>query len=267
MLINSKFYFPTEYGQGITLTGEDTDICYASGKDCVLEAPVRFCSGVKIDAQRIGAFSFFNQNSNLRFVESIGRFALFASEVMLGSAVHPVQSLSTHLLFQNMDNSWNRNFHSLWTHEGFLEEIVRYQKDHELKGKTRIIIGNDVWIGSRAAILRGVTIGDGAVVAQGAVVTKDVEPYTIVGGVPARPIRKRFSDKVIEKLEQIKWWDYGPDIMAGIDLNCPEEAVKYLEERVENGFARYTGEKFAFHPGNRTITRQENKEEVLLYKI
>ena len=267
MLINSKFYFPTEYGQGVTLTGEDTDICYASAKDCVLEAPVRFCSGVKIDAEKIGAFSFFNQNSSLRFIESIGRFALFASEVIMGGAVHPVESISTHLLFQNMDNSWNRNFHSLCSQEGFLEEIVRYQKEHELKGKTRIVIGNDVWIGNRAVILRGVTIGDGAVVGAGAVVTRDVEPYTIVGGVPARTIRKRFSDKVIEKLEQVKWWDYGPDIMAGIDLNQPEEAVKYLEERVEIGFARYAGEKFAFHPGSRTITRRENKEEVLLYKI
>lgn len=267
MLINSKFYFPTEYGQGITLTGEDTDICHASGRDCELEAPVRFCSGVKIDAQKIGAFSFFSQNSSLRFIESIGRFAIFASEVMIGSAVHPVQSVSAHLLFQNMDNSWNRNFHSLCSHEGVLEEFARYQKEHEWKGKTRIVIGNDVWIGNRAVILRGVTIGDGAVVAQGAVVTKDVEPYMIVGGVPARPIRKRFPDKVIEKLEQVKWWDYGPDIMTGIDLNCPEEAVKQLEERVETGFARYAGEKFRFYPGNRTITRQENKGEVLLYKI
>lgn len=267
MLINSNFYFPTEYGQGITLTGEDTDICYASGEDCVLEAPVRFCSGVKIDARQIGAFSFFNQNSSLRFIESVGRFALFAPEVIMGGGVHPVESVSTHLLFQDMDNSWNRSFHSLYEHPGFLEEIVQYQKEHEMRGKTRIVIGNDVWIGNRAVILRGVTIGDGAVVGAGAVVTKDVEPYTIVGGVPARPIRRRFSDRVIEKLEEVRWWDYGPDIMDGIDLNCPEEAVKYLEERAHSGFARYTGEKFAFHPSARTITRRENMEEVLLYKI
>lgn len=69
------------------------------------------------------------------------------------------------------------------------------------------IIGNDVWIGANAIILQGVTIGDGAIIAAGAVVTKDVPPYAIVGGVPAKVIKYRFSDEVILKLLQIKWWD------------------------------------------------------------
>lgn len=71
-----------------------------------------------------------------------------------------------------------------------------------------IYIGNDVWIGQRAMVMGGVRIGNGAVVGAGAVVTKDVPPYTIVGGVPAKIIRYRFSDKVVKKLQSSKWWDY-----------------------------------------------------------
>lgn len=74
------------------------------------------------------------------------------------------------------------------------------------KGDT--IIGNDVWIGYEAVILSGVRIGDGAIIGARAVVTKDVPPYTIVGGVPARPIRRRFDDAVIKKLETLRWWDW-----------------------------------------------------------
>lgn len=78
-----------------------------------------------------------------------------------------------------------------------------------------IIIGNDVWIGYEAVILSGVTIGDGAVIGCRAVVTKDVPPYTIVGGVPAKPIRKRFDEETIKELQKIKWWDWPEEKIAG----------------------------------------------------
>lgn len=74
--------------------------------------------------------------------------------------------------------------------------------------KGDIKIGNDVWIGYEAVILSGVTIGDGAIIGSRAVVTKDVAPYTIVGGIPARVIRKRFDDEKISKLLHLKWWDW-----------------------------------------------------------
>jgi len=77
------------------------------------------------------------------------------------------------------------------------------------KGDT--VIGNDVWIGYEAVIMSGVKIGDGAIIGTRAVVTKDVPPYTIVGGVPAKPIRKRFDDATIEKLEAICWWNWGEE--------------------------------------------------------
>lgn len=74
--------------------------------------------------------------------------------------------------------------------------------------KGDIVIGNDVWIGYEAVILSGVHIGDGAIIGTQAVVTKDVPPYTIVGGVPAKPIKKRFDDATILRLQQLKWWDW-----------------------------------------------------------
>ena len=77
--------------------------------------------------------------------------------------------------------------------------------------KGDIVIGNDVWIGYEALIMAGVHIGNGAIIGSRAVVTKDVPPYTIVGGVPARPIRKRFDEEVIQKLEALKWWDWSAE--------------------------------------------------------
>ena len=79
-------------------------------------------------------------------------------------------------------------------------------KSYPTKGNT--IIGNDVWIGHDATIMPGVTIGDGAIIATKAVVTKNVEPYTVVGGNPAKPIKKRFSEDIICKLLELKWWDW-----------------------------------------------------------
>ena len=77
--------------------------------------------------------------------------------------------------------------------------------------KGDIVIGNDVWIGYDAVIMAGVKIGDGAIIGTRAVVTKDVEPYSIVGGVPAKEIRKRFSPDVIEKLQSLQWWNWSRD--------------------------------------------------------
>ena len=93
-----------------------------------------------------------------------------------------------------------------------------------------IVIGNDVWIGYEAVVLAGVTIGDGAIIGARAVVTRDVLPYTIVGGVPAKPIRKRFDERSIDKLLALRWWDWPqekilqhlPAIQRGrLDQLCP----------------------------------------------
>src|SRR5699024_6003516 len=124
----------------------------------------------------------------------IGKFCSIAcgAKFLFNSANHTVKSLSTypfHIFFEE----WGldvKDITSAWDNKG------------------DIVIGNDVWIGYEAVIMSGVTIGDGAIIGTRAVVTKDVPPYTIVGGVPARQIRKRFPEEIISELLKLKWWDW-----------------------------------------------------------
>lgn len=98
----------------------------------------------------------------------------------------------------------------------FFEEWELNRKDVTASwdNKGDIIVGNDVWIGYEAVIMAGVTIGDGVIIGSRAVVTKDVPAYTIVGGVPAKPLKKRFSEKTISSLLEIKWWDWSKESIA-----------------------------------------------------
>ncbi|BDD08038.1 Vat family streptogramin A O-acetyltransferase [Fulvitalea axinellae] len=122
----------------------------------------------------------------------IGKFCMIASDVIfiMNGANHLTESISTYP-FAIFGGDWASAM------EG---------KEYPSKGDT--IIGNDVWIGYGATIMPGVTIGDGAIVATKSVVTKDVEPYSIVGGNPAQEVRKRFSEKQIKDLLEMRWWDW-----------------------------------------------------------
>jgi virginiamycin A acetyltransferase len=113
-----------------------------------------------------------------------------------------------------------------------LPSPLRYDTPHGREyvalGKSGpVTIGNDVWIACRACILRGVTVGDGAVVGAGAVVTKDVPPYTIVGGVPAKPIRLRFPKEIVRQLLEIRWWDWPDDKIARNGRFFSADLTKY----------------------------------------
>ena len=124
----------------------------------------------------------------------IGKFCSIAcgAKFLFNSANHAFRSLSNYT-FPLFFEEWGlnkKNVASAWDNKG------------------DIIIGNDVWIGYEAVIMAGVHIGDGAVIAARAVVTKDVPPYTIVGGTPARKIRMRFEEETIAKLQQIQWWNW-----------------------------------------------------------
>ena len=96
-----------------------------------------------------------------------------------------------------------------------------YNKTDHPKSNGDVIIGNDVWIGHESTIMSGVKIGDGAVIAANSVVVKDVEPYTIVGGNPAKVIKKRFSDDIINNLLELKWWDWSNEkINENLNILC-----------------------------------------------
>lgn len=128
-------------------------------------------------------------------------------------------------------NSANHTFRSLSTYPFplFFEEWGLDKKNvtDSWDNKGDIVIGNDVWIGYEAVVMAGVTIGDGAVIGARAVVTKDVLPYTIVGGIPAKPIRKRFSEETISALLALKWWDWPKEKIAqkieAIQSGCAEQ--------------------------------------------
>ena len=130
----------------------------------------------------------------------IGKYCSIAcgARFLMNSANHALGSLSNYVF---------PIFYEEWDHGMQVTEAWDRRGD--------IVIGNDVWIGYEAVILSGVTIGDGAVVAARSVVTRDVEPYTIVGGVPARPIRRRFDEETIDALLELRWWDWPPEKLTG----------------------------------------------------
>ena len=140
----------------------------------------------------------------------IGKFCSIAcgAKFLFNSANHTLDSLSN------------------YTFPLFFEEWGLDKKDvaSAWDNKGDIIIGNDVWIGYEAVILSGVTIGDGAIIGTRAVVTEDVPPYTIVGGIPAKPIRRRFSEEMIARLMDLRWWDW------------PEEKIKCNLEAIQSGW-------------------------------
>ena len=127
----------------------------------------------------------------------VGKFCSIAcgAKFLFTSANHTMKSLSTYP-FPIFFEEWEldaANVTDAWDNKG------------------DIVIGNDVWIGYDAVILSGVTIGDGAIIGTRAVVTKDIPPYTIVGGVPARQIRRRFDEETVKRLLELKWWDWADE--------------------------------------------------------
>lgn len=144
----------------------------------------------------IGYASYVSNNSFIKNTV-IGRYTCIANDVMTVAGDHPTSFVSMHPAFYSPAQKPS------YVKQSKFEDF----KYLNLEKKISIYIGNDVWIGSRAMILEKVNIGDGVVVAAGAVVTKDIPPYAIVGGVPAKIIRYRFNEETIQKLLEMKWWE------------------------------------------------------------
>ena len=154
----------------------------------------------------------------------IGKFCSIASGVqfLMGPANHRISSVSTYP-FSVFGGTWAQKA------PPHLDQLPR---------KGDIVVGNDVWLGRDSLILPGVTIGDGAIVAARSVVTRDVAPYTVVGGDPARFLKQRFDDELIQLLEEVRWWDLPPEELAELlpvlcdpDLEAVRQALTALLAR------------------------------------
>ena len=139
---------------------------------------------------KIGAFTYVGENCEI--IGDVGRFCSISNNVRCVPASHPIDLVSTSPSFYSSQKSNNISFS---------------KKDYFTDLEKPVLIGNDVWIGENVLIKGGVSIGDGAIVGMGSVLVKDVEPYSVVGGCPAKEIKKRFNVEVIKKMLEIKWWE------------------------------------------------------------
>ena len=151
---------------------------------------------VKVFHSTIGDYSYVGPNCRIIYC-NIGKFCSIAGDCAIGMGTHSLNHISTASIFTAPVNGTRIK----WTDKQNFEEY-----------KT-INIGNDVWIGQRVLVMGGVSIGNGAVIGAGAVVTKDVPPYAVVGGVPAKVLKYRFSPDAIDALEKSEWWRLPDDVL------------------------------------------------------
>jgi acetyltransferase-like isoleucine patch superfamily enzyme len=234
----------------------------------IAKARIRYEEGATISgAMRvrcsfaIGAYSYL-RTGTVRRLASIGRYCSIGPNVIIGETEHPLDWLSTSpfqysrawrskhfgitaaAVSEGDSNDVNDGATDTGEDSGLSAEAsvsaqslpnVFLRSGDRLPEQLPVVIGNDVWIGANVVIRSGVTVGDGAVCAAGAVVTRDVQPYSIVGGVPARPIRKRFDDETVNRLLVMRWWRYDATDLAGLPFHDVHAALDELERRIKEG--------------------------------
>lgn len=164
-------------------------------REVVVGRWVEIHHGTFAEYSTIGDYSYLQEFVSVADA-TIGKFVAVAAMVRIGPPDHPMERVSQHRFSYVPEYYW--------------PEEERDQTFFARRRGCRCTIGNDVWIGHGATILAGASVGDGAVVAAGAVVKHDVAPYTIVGGVPARVIRRRFPDAIADRIQRLAWWSW-PD--------------------------------------------------------
>lgn len=172
---------------------------------------------VLMDSCTIDDHTYIQKRTSL-FNVDIGKFCSIASGVSIGPGVHKTDGVSTHPVFY-LNNT----------------PLIKKYSDKDLFiPSKRTLIGHDVWIGEKAIVLDGVIIGTGAIIAAGSVVTKDVAPYAIVGGVPAKQIKYRFEEREIDLLLKSEWWYYPEDwFEKNTDLMSDFEKYKLFERGLD----------------------------------
>ena len=172
--------------------------------------------GSRIAHSRFGDYSYCDRYADVANA-SIGKFANIASFTRIGATDHPLETAACHHFLYRSDDYW--------------DDAGRDEAFFAHRRSRRAHIGHDTWIGHGAMIKPEVTLGTGAVVASGAVVTKDVAPYTIVAGTPAKPLRLRQPAQIAERLMALAWWDWPHDeLRAALDDFRKDTAEAFLEK-------------------------------------
>lgn len=177
----------------------------------------------------MGAFSY--THSFLPHSVKVGRYCSIALGLRIMGESHPTDWISSSPVFYNQ---------RLMMHTFAADHEVELEQHSFDQPESDITIGNDVWIGEHVTLARGISIGDGAIIASNATVTKDVPPYAVVGGVPAKVIRPRFHEKTVEELRDIAWWRFSPDQLNGFDPKYPRDLAALLAERITDGLKPFS---------------------------
>ena len=197
-----------------------------------------------------GAFSY--THSGFGGNATLGRYCSVAPSSRLMGSEHPLDRISTHIFTC-------REYANKWAAEKFGVELGAVPFAKTSRG--RLQLGHDVWIGGSVLLRPGVKVGTGAVVAAGSVVVKDVPPFAIVGGNPAKIIRYRFDEKTIERIMEMAWWRFHVRDFAGLNMADPHEFLDGLAERIALGqITEYRPEKMDLAKKIREIRLAERKK-------
>ncbi len=184
----------------------------------ILEKPVKIYKNVEIaNNNKIGKYTYIRPFTYTNKNTNIGRYCSIGDYVIIGASKHPTNWLSTHTFQYDINTKFPGS------------KLYSKVKTHRFNFSETTVIGNDVWIGSRALIMQGVKVGHGSIIGAGAIISKNVEPYSIVVG-SNQIIKKRFSSDIIDSLLKYPWWDLNEDVISNLDFSNIERCIEQLRE-------------------------------------